>query len=83
MRRNHWFISLVLCDVLLYPFLLATSSGRDGKMRSWNWDYFHRPCSVVISFWDGLRLEKKYTCPWRELSLFPALLFLGGGVSLK
>lgn len=83
MRRNHCFISLVLCDVLLYLFILVTSSGRDGKMRSWNWDYFHSPCSVIISFWDGLRLEKKYACPWPEISPFAAVPFLGVGVGLK
>ena len=67
------FISLALCDVLLYPFLSVTSSGRDGKMRS----------SVVISVWDGLRLEKNYVCPWPELSPFVALRFLAVGVGLK
>lgn len=83
MRRNHCFISLALCDVLLYRFFSVTSSGRDGKMRSWNWDFYPSSCSVIISFRDGLRLEKKYTRPWPELSPFPALLFLGGGMGLK
>lgn len=83
MRRNHCFVSLVLCDFLLYPFHLVTSSGRDGKLRSWNWDYFHSLCSVIISFWDGLRWEKKCIYPWMELSPFPALLFLWGEVGLN
>lgn len=83
MQRNHCFISLALCDVLLYPFLSVASSGRDGKMGIWNWDYIHSLCSVIISFLQETKAGEEMHSLFARALTFSGTNISGGWSGLK